>query len=318
MQSKNKKSTGAFKERLKASQQDQDSSIFGSSFKMDDVKGDTNIRYIPVDQLKSAPAKWNFYKPLDEAKMNELVQSIKVNGLLQPIVVWEQDDSQYMILAGHNRAKAYEYLKEITEEDDYDKIPALIKKKDQIDEIEAREIIIDTNWVQRTLSAIEKSKSIVQKYTVLKRKAKNTYADHGSGRIRDEIAAEYEISGRLVDDYRRLNNLNGAFKALLEKNKISFTAAAKVSSLDDELQNFILKNYSDKLHRKYIKNINSKSTKDDLIRIFEVDDNKKILALKVGSEVIEKYKNLSKNEQVIINTKIEKLIREYQANNTGN
>lgn len=69
-----------------------------------------------------------------------------------------------MILAGHNRAKAFKYLFEMDNGQKYRKIPALIKKKDEITEEDAWEIIIDTNWVQRSLSAVEKSNAKKEKY----------------------------------------------------------------------------------------------------------------------------------------------------------
>ena len=74
-----------------------------------------------------------------------------------------------MILAGHNRVRAYSMLYEQTGNEKYKKIFACIKKKNEISEDEARAIIIDTNFVQRQLSTIEKTKSIVIKYNQLGR-----------------------------------------------------------------------------------------------------------------------------------------------------
>jgi ParB family chromosome partitioning protein len=69
-----------------------------------------DIFLIELDKLKEAPSDWNFYSPLSEKKMEELIESIKSNGLLHPLVVWEQDDGNYIVLSGHNRLeplKAY-------------------------------------------------------------------------------------------------------------------------------------------------------------------------------------------------------------------
>jgi len=297
-----------FNQPPKSNKEGEGSNIFG----MKNVHGDNNIRNLSLNELIEAPKEWNFYKALEDDKTMELIESIEKSGLLHPIVVWEQSDDEYMILAGHNRVRAFRYLSEMEKGKKYRKIPALIKKKNEITEEDAREIIIDTNWVQRSLSAIEKSKSIIEKYTVLKSKNSTKYAEHGTGKLRDVIAEDYNLSGRAVDEYRRLNNLIAEFKYLLEHNKISFTAASKVAGLNDELQRFIYDNYSDKIHRRYIKKINMKTTKEELIGIFEEEDIKRNIHIEVRESIMDKYKNMTQSEKLVISKKLEKIIQELK------
>ena len=185
------------------------------------IDNNSNVYNISLSTLESAPVKWNFYSPLNDNKMEELLNSIVNNGLLVPIIVWEQVDNptnpKYMILSGHNRVKAYEILKEVTKSNKYDKINAIVKRKEEISEDEAREIIIDTNWVQRQLSTLEKSKSIYEKYAVIENlnKHRSNYNEHGQGRTRDVIAKQFDISGIQVERYRKLNYLINDMKEMI-------------------------------------------------------------------------------------------------------
>ncbi|MGG7187085.1 ParB/RepB/Spo0J family partition protein, partial [Clostridium butyricum] len=82
---------------------------------------------------------------------------------------WKKDDSgKYMILSGHNRVHAYKILCENQDSEKYSKIHAVIKDKN-LSEEEAKEIIVDTNWVQRQLTTIQKARSINFKYRKLKK-----------------------------------------------------------------------------------------------------------------------------------------------------
>lgn len=67
------------------------------------------LELIPIDRLKENP-----YQPRIEIKdeeVAELAKSIKENGLLQPILVYMDNDG-YVIIAGHRRVAAYKFLGE--------------------------------------------------------------------------------------------------------------------------------------------------------------------------------------------------------------
>lgn len=302
-----KKSKEDLKTRLQASKEAYDKRGFAGSFKMDHISGDTNIRKIDTDDLVDAPSDWNFYGSLSDSKMRELLESIESNGLLHPIVVWEQSQGKYMILAGHNRVKAYRILEEKSGGVDYRKIPALIKGIDEIDEDDAREIIIDTNWVQRVLSAVEKSKSIVEKYAVLEKKKKS-----GMGRIRDIIAKEYEVTGRLVDEYRRLGNLRDEIKDMVSDNRLSMTSASKLGLFDKTTQSWIVEKFGDKLSRKYTKQLRSGMDRDEIEGIFEYRDteDKAKVVVSLDKQLADKYAKLNTEKKQEVLKALEIIIQE--------
>lgn len=253
-----------FKSLSKISENDDKENVV-SRFDID-VKNESVVS-VEVDKLKDAPKNWNFYSKLDDDKFLELVDSINNNSLLHPIVVWQQDED-YMILSGHNRVRAFKKLYEITKDEQYLKIPAIIKKHDEITEDIAKEIIIDTNWIQRQLSTYEKTQSILQKYVKIKQsKNKGT-------KTRDVIASHLGITGRMVQNYISLNNLNPAFFEMLDDSKINIKQAIVIAKFEDYIQEEILKHKdSISFNIQLLKSALSIKNKDKVIQILSSTDN---------------------------------------------
>ena len=136
---------------------------------MAELPGTRRLEELPLDKLSPAPTEWNFYAPLPDDKLLELIESIQTNELLHPIVVWKQPDGALMILSGHNRVRAYTALLEKTGEEKYLRIPATVLTDITADE--AHEIVVDSNYVQRVLTPSEKARSISQKYALAGRKS---------------------------------------------------------------------------------------------------------------------------------------------------
>lgn len=257
-------------------------------FDFSHIQNDSNIRLIDLNTLSKAPDEWNFYKPLENEKMVELIDSILVNGLLQPIVVWQQQDGNYMILAGHNRTAAFKKLLETTNDPSYSKIPALIKNWNELDEQAAREIIIDTNWVQRTLSAMEKSQSINQKYNLLL--GSRQRIEKGDGLIRDKISKAYNISGRQIAKYKSLNLLIDPFQSALNSNQISLNLASKLASLDAHIQKYIYSNYNVDFKSNKLKFITNESTEKEIDDIFMIESDNVSIKIDVPRHLAEDAK----------------------------
>lgn len=276
-----------------------------------DVADDGVIQLIELDFLVPAPEEWNFYKPLSNDKFTELVESIDRNGLLNPLIVWEMDNNQYMILSGHNRKRAFEFLKINSSEAKYDKIPVIIKKKKDLTEDEAREIIIDTNWVQRVLSATEKAKSVIEKYAVLQKKLK-----YGEGKTRDTLGKEYKITGRQIDNYRRLENVIEEIYELVLQEKITLTPACEIARIDKDMQKWVFDNHIDKLTSSYTRQLKTNMTFEEVINVFEKsDDSSKedigFIEFKLPLKICNIYKSFSKEKQLKIENEVLNLLNKY-------
>lgn len=246
--------------RLKRSQENEDNEIALTTEKIKNITTGMDIFQLELDKLKAAPNEWNFYTPLNDNKMSELIESIIDNGLLNPIIVWEQDHD-YMILSGHNRVKAYSMIYEQTGNEKYKKIYAYIKKKNEINQDEARTIIIDTNFVQRQLSTAEKTKSIVIKYNQLGRKKRNSGGETTAG----IIAKQYNLKERQIYNYYKLNNLIPGFMERIDNGTLSIKCGLKLAAIDPALQKNIYNNYNDVIDNNKIKNLNINADKEEII-----------------------------------------------------
>lgn len=246
--------------RLKRSQENEDNEIALTTEKIKNITTGMDIFQLELDKLKAAPNEWNFYTPLNDNKMSELIESIIDNGLLNPIIVWEQDND-YMILSGHNRVKAYSMIYEQTGNEKYKKIYAYIKKKNEINQDEARTIIIDTNFVQRQLSTAEKTKSIVIKYNQLGRKKRNSGGETTAG----IIAKQYNLKERQIYNYYKLNNLIPGFMERIDNGTLSIKCGLKLAAIDRTLQKNIYDNYNDVIDNNKVKNLNINADKEEII-----------------------------------------------------
>ncbi len=111
------------------------------------VKVGESIYYIlPVVQYSSEASAGVAYRKFakelisyEGERLDDMVESIKEHGILNPVIVW-QDGDGYEMLAGHNRQMAGK-LAGLTE------IPAIVKTN--LTEEEAYVYVIETNVIQR-------------------------------------------------------------------------------------------------------------------------------------------------------------------------
>ena len=210
---------------------------------MADLPGTRRLEEVPLDKLSPAPAEWNFYAPLPDDKLLELIESIQTNDLLHPIVVWKQPDGALMILSGHNRVRAYTALLEKTGQDKYRRIPATVLT--DISDDEAHEIVVDSNYVQRVLTPSEKARSISQKYALTGRKKRSK---NGVRKSRyEQIGEEYNLSSSQIARYVRLGNLDSSLLKLLDSGKLPLTTALRLVDFPAESQKYLAAHHADEL-----------------------------------------------------------------------
>jgi ParB family transcriptional regulator, chromosome partitioning protein len=103
----------------------------------------SGVNRIDVESIKANPNQPR--KIFDEEKLYDLSESIKEHGLLQPIVVIENDDNTYTLVAGERRLRAHKLAK-------IDKIKAIII---DADEFKLRELALIENIQRDDLNIIE-------------------------------------------------------------------------------------------------------------------------------------------------------------------
>lgn len=185
--------------------------------------GANGITEIPISQLTETENQ-PFYV-LDDERMDALVEDIKINGVLEPILVIQEND-KYRILAGHRRTHASKLAGK-------ESMPCIIKNVKSGTE---KLIITNTNLTQRKEflpSELARAYQMqLEGYQEL---------DAHPVRTTAQIAEDNNVSKRTVQYYLKLNNLNWTMIELVDKGIMTVKAGAALSMLSFEQQDFVCK-----------------------------------------------------------------------------
>jgi ParB family chromosome partitioning protein len=151
---------------------------------------------------------------MDEASLMELADSIKKQGLLQPILVRELADGRYEIIAGERRWRASQ-IAELTE------IPVLLK---QVDDETAIAMALVENLQREDLNAMDQARA-------MHRLTSELSVTH------QQVAALLCKSRASVSNFLRLLSLPSSVKKLLEHGDIDMGHARALLGLEEEQQN---------------------------------------------------------------------------------
>mgnify|MGYP001403508554 FL=1 len=111
--------------------------------------------FVNINKIKTNPDQPRKY--FNQKSLDELAESIKEKGILQPITIKSIDDDYFELIAGERRLRAAKILKLET-------VPAYIIKVDS--EVEKLELALIENIQRNDLNAIEEAEA----YNLLKNK----------------------------------------------------------------------------------------------------------------------------------------------------
>lgn len=191
-----------------------------------------DYRSIPTKSLVAAPLEWNYFSALSEEKKALMAESIFHNGLLQPIIVrsLDPDGKEYEILAGHHRAEAYSVLYAITGDPKYLEIEARVFPYQSLTDTQAREIVEDTNFVQRgNLSARDKAACVFNKAKALKERGEK-------GDVMAKVAEHFGINRSTAFSWKKLVDLIPDFADYFAKGNINIITASKIAGFPKAVQ----------------------------------------------------------------------------------
>ncbi len=182
------------------------------------------------------PFEGHPYKVQDNVDMDELVESIRENGVLTPIIARYKDSSrgEYEIISGHRRVAACKKLG-LTD------IPARVAYMDRDEAIIA---LVDSNLHRDHILPSEKAFAYKLKMEAMKRQGRRT--DLTSSQVATKLDAAAKIgadtneSRDTVFRYIRLTHLIPELLQYVDDGKISFTPAVELSYLPDTIQREIL------------------------------------------------------------------------------
>ena len=178
------------------------------------------IKNIEISSL--VPFENHPFKERSGMEQEELLESIKETGLLEPITVRFLSEGKYEIISGHRRVEACKKL-------GLSKIPATIK---ELSKDEAIVAMVGSNIHREHLLCSEKAFAYKMKLEALKHQGK-TYGQvvHKS---RDNISDTE--SGRQVQRYIRLTHLIPELLKMVDAERIAFTPAVELSYLPENEQ----------------------------------------------------------------------------------
>lgn len=168
------------------------------------------LRKLPIDQLQ--PGKYQPRRDMDEGKLAELADSIKAQGIIQPILVRQIEGGRYEIIAGERRWRASRLA-------GLDEVPVVVR------ELEDRTVIamaLIENIQREDLNPLEEAEALarlVSEFTL-------THA---------EAAQAVGRSRASVSNLLRLIDLPIGVRVLLETRRLEMGHARALLTLAPEL-----------------------------------------------------------------------------------
>ena len=174
------------------------------------------------------------FKVLDDDKMQELIDSISVNGILTPVLVRPLGMDTYEMISGHRRMHAAKIV-------GLTKIPTIIR---EMTDDEAVINMVDANVQREELLPSEKAFAYRMKLDAMKRQAgrpgKNNVSQNETNLRSDEILAkEIGSSRNQIQRYIRLTELIPELLDMVDRKKLQFTVAVDISYIDPVVQQWL-------------------------------------------------------------------------------
>ncbi len=185
-----------------------------SSILLNDTPSDnTLITYLTLDIHCLQPGKYQPRREIASDALEELAESIKLQGLLQPLVVREIASGRYEIIAGERRWRACQMAGKID-------VSVIVR---QVDDETAMALALIENLQREDLNAIDQA-------FAMQRLINEFDMTH------QQIAKILCKSRAAVSNYLRLLNLNTHVRRLLENGDLDMGHARSLLTLDEVLQ----------------------------------------------------------------------------------
>lgn len=166
------------------------------------------VQDLSLDEIRPNP--YQPRKNFDNKSLKELADSIKENGVFQPIIV-RKSINGYEIIAGERRCRASKLAKKKT-------IPAIIRN---FDESQMMEVAVLENLQREDLTPLEEA----QAYEMLQKNL---------GLTQEEVSKRMGKSRPYIANYLRLLTLPSKTKRLLQHGELSMGQARTLLGLKDK------------------------------------------------------------------------------------
>lgn len=187
---------------------------------------------VPIAEIDNFPD--HPFKVKEDEDMEQLVQSIKDNGVLTPAVLRRKEDGRYEVVSGHRRKRACELAG----------IETLRAEIKDLSRDEAVILMVESNYQRSTILPSEKAFAYKLRLEAMNRQGQrtditscplDTKLDSG-----EEIAKDQGDSRRQVFRYIRLTHLIPEILDMVDEGRIAFRPAVELSYLSEAEQRHLL------------------------------------------------------------------------------
>ena len=191
-----------------------------------------------LEIVKIRPFKDHPFKVVDDEKMQDLVESIRTNGILSPVLVRPVGNDVYEMVSGHRRMHAAVIL-------GMDRVPAIIR---EMSDDEAIVKMVDANIQREELLPSEKAFAYRMKMEAMRRQGIRqdlTSRQFVEKLSSDELGESVGMSGRQIQRFIRLTELIPELLDYVDQKRIQFTVAVEISYIDREIQKWLFEYIKD-------------------------------------------------------------------------
>ena len=174
----------------------------------EEVRKDFELRLSEIEPNRDQPRK-----EFDESALNELAESIKTHGLIQPILVRPMDNGRYQIVAGERRWRASRLA-------GLERVPVVVREHD---DLKTMQIALIDNLQREDLNVVEEALgvcSLIEKFNM----------------TQEEVASTVNKSRPAITNALRLLTLKENELEALSQGKITAGHARALLSLEGELR----------------------------------------------------------------------------------
>lgn len=188
-----------------------------------------------IDDFKDHP-----FKIKNDEKMQEMVESVKQNGILLPVLVRQKGDRKYEMISGHRRKFACNLAGK-------KEIPAIVR---ELTDDEATILMVDSNMQREEILPSEKAFAYKMKLEAMKHQGKRADLENETSTPVEEklnnrtsasiIGEQNNESAEQIRRYIRLTYLIPELLELVDEKRIAFRPAVELSFLKLEEQEVVL------------------------------------------------------------------------------
>jgi len=243
---------------------------------------DDSLQHFPLDMMQ--PGKYQPRIDMSEDSLEELADSIRAQGIVQPIVVRPINGGRYEIIAGERRWRASQLA-------GLESIPALVR---DVSDRSAIAMALIENIQRENLNPMEEANAL--------------------HRLREEFSMTHQEAAEAVGRSRaavsnllRLRNLNDDVKRLVENGDIEMGHARALLALENEAQSNVADDVVEKglsvreteqLVRRLLKPTTEKRHPSEAL-LEEIDKIEELISDKLGARFAIKHTASGKGKLVI-------------------